>query len=716
MNASINLILGCHSHQPIGNFPDVFEQSYDLAYKPFVDVLERFPAVKCTLHYTGPLLDWFLDNRPDFIKRLRDLVERGQVEIMGGAYYEPLLCAIPERDSVSQIRRMTAFCEEHFGQAPRGMWLTERVWEPHMPRILRESGIEYTALDDAHFLASGLKPQDMFGYYVTEDEGLAVKVFPILESLRYGIPFHPVEESIEFLRRNATDDGLRCAVIHDDGEKFGVWPETHHSVYTEGWLERFFQALTDNQEWLRCMTYAEYMAHAPAQGRTYLTCASYDEMNAWALPADMQRTLHHLRETTKHDPKNADAFALFLKGGFWRSFLGKYPESNNIQKRMLYISRRVLAARRKFPDDPRIEEAETFLHQGQCNCAYWHGVFGGLYLNHLRTALYDRLIHAERLLDTMEHPETGWVHCEAQDFDADGLDEIIVTNSKLWLGIAPNDGGTLFELDFKPKPFNFLNTLARRDEFYHDQLRGGMVQVGNAEDEEHQSLSIHDLVRAKEANLEQFLVLDPYRRASLRDRVLGDGVTVEQLWSNTAPNRAAIATQAYEYEVLPDGVRLRCEAVLDEEPGRMLRVEKLIRVAADASSVEVRYDVASLADHAVTAIFGTEIAVNLLAGRADDRYYRSDERDMGRVALAERGEDDDLTHIALRDDWQALEFGIHLDRAARVFRFPIETVSQSEGGQERIYQGSVVLPSWSLTWEPGQTHSLGLTLTAAETG
>src|SRR5690606_14803878 len=106
--------------------------------------------------------------------------------------------------------------------------------------------------------------------------------------------------------------------------------------------------------WLRCMTYSEHLAHAPAAGRTYLTCASYHEMNAWALPPDMQRKLHHLQEITRHDPEHAADFALFLKGGFWRSFLAKYPESNNIQKRMIGISRRLEDLKRSFPEEPRL--------------------------------------------------------------------------------------------------------------------------------------------------------------------------------------------------------------------------------------------------------------------------------------------------------------------------------------------------------------------------
>ena len=68
---SINLIFGCHSHQPVGNFDFVFDEAYRKAYLPFVEVLERFPSVHVTLHYTGPLLDWFLREHPEYLARLR---------------------------------------------------------------------------------------------------------------------------------------------------------------------------------------------------------------------------------------------------------------------------------------------------------------------------------------------------------------------------------------------------------------------------------------------------------------------------------------------------------------------------------------------------------------------------------------------------------------------------------------------------------------------
>jgi len=153
----------------VGNLDDVLEQSFARTYEPFIDVLERFPAMRVALHYSGSLLDWLVERKPEFIGRLKRLAAAGQVEILGGAYYEPILPAIPDEDKIGQIRLLAERLEELFGVKPRGMWLAERVWEPHLPRPIRQAGMEYLALDDSHFRDAGCAELDP--YYRTEEEG-----------------------------------------------------------------------------------------------------------------------------------------------------------------------------------------------------------------------------------------------------------------------------------------------------------------------------------------------------------------------------------------------------------------------------------------------------------------------------------------------------------------------------------------------------------------
>ncbi|MFW0860830.1 MAG: hypothetical protein AAGT88_01805 [Dethiobacter sp.] len=149
----IKLILILHNHQPEGNFPEVFERTYLLAYEPFISELERFPRLKVVLHYSGILFGWLQLNRPEFMARLRQLVSRGQIEMMGGAFFEPILAAIPDADKIGQLEKQTRFIRENLQVAVSGAWLAERVWEPHLAQPLAEAGISYTVVRPAWAIA-----------------------------------------------------------------------------------------------------------------------------------------------------------------------------------------------------------------------------------------------------------------------------------------------------------------------------------------------------------------------------------------------------------------------------------------------------------------------------------------------------------------------------------------------------------------------------------
>lgn len=693
----ISLIFGCHAHQPVGNFDFVFQRAYEDCYRPFLDVLERHPGVKTVLHFTGPLFDWFEENQPAFLDRVAGLVTAGQVEIMGGGYYEPLLCAIPERDALAQIRRMRAYCARRFGAEPRGMWLTERVWEPHMARILHDAGVEYTALDDTHFLCSGLRPDQLFGYYITEDEGAPLKIFPILEKLRYLIPFRQVEETIAYLRQAADQHGPCVATLHDDYEKFGVWPGTHGSVYGEGWLDRFFTALEENRDWLHTVTYAEYLDQAPPVGRAYIPCASYEEMMTWALPTEAQREFNRFRDRLRQQPDLYEQGQVFLRGSFWRNFLAKYPEANTMQKRMLRVSDRLRRLRENTAANPQLlDKAETLLHQGQCNCAYWHGVFGGLYLNHLRTAVFERLIAADNILDAAEGlSEPRWIQT---DCDGDGLEEMILEAPHTTAFLKPSDGGCLYEWDCKTRPFNLCNVLSRREEAYHDLLRQGLAR---ADQNNEGNLSIHEMVRAKSTDLDHYLIYDPWRRTCLRDRFVAPDTDADTFRRCAETEWGDFVTGSYAFRLdnrtcvlWRDG-----RVTIPNQPGRSVRVEKHFEPAENA--IGVHYILSCPEGWPEGLCFGVELAFNFLTGSAPDRYYFSDSASLDRPMLGNCGVFRDLAHLALRDEWMRLECGVHMNRSAHIIHFPIDTVSQSEDGQERVHQGCVVLPCWTLP--PGES-------------
>ena len=251
---TIKLILCFHNHQPVGNFDHVFESIYKHSYLPFLKVYEQFSDLPLSLHFSGSLLDWITEQYPDFIDRLRGILAQGNVELLGGAYYEPVLSMIPEPDRQGQIEIMRDFLKRIFGIDARGFWLSERIWEQELTSSLADAGIRYTIVDDSHLINAGITGDRLLGYYLTEDHGKLISLFAANERLRYLIPYNEPEEIKNYLAETAARRPGSLLIYRDDGEKFGGWPGTHKRVFTEKWLERYFRMLQENKEWIELLT------------------------------------------------------------------------------------------------------------------------------------------------------------------------------------------------------------------------------------------------------------------------------------------------------------------------------------------------------------------------------------------------------------------------------------------------------------------------------
>ncbi len=110
--------------------------------------------------------------------------------------------------------------------------------------ILVPAGMQYTILDDYHFPAAGWSNDQLTNYFITEDDGNVLRVFPGSEKLRYLLPFAPAQDTIDILPNGGSDSPPGpTLLVRDYGEKFGTWPDTNEShVYERGWLRSFLDA------------------------------------------------------------------------------------------------------------------------------------------------------------------------------------------------------------------------------------------------------------------------------------------------------------------------------------------------------------------------------------------------------------------------------------------------------------------------------------------
>ncbi len=683
--ASLAFCFGVHNHQPIGNFEGVLRETTAHAYRPFFERVRARPEVRLTVHCTGSLLQWLREHEPATFDLLGEVVAAGRVELLTGGFYEPILAILPDADKRGQIQRLSEFLTTHFGIRPRGMWLAERVWEPHLARALVDAGVEYVLVDDCHFALAGLDPDDLGGYYLTEDQGATLGVFPINERLRHLIPFADVEKSVEYLGERRGK--VPAVTVMDDGEKFGAWPGTYRHVYEDGWLDRFFDRVLE-APWLRLATFADVVDAVPAAGRVYLPTSSYQEMGQWALPAEAGRALEEAKRDLGQLEGGARLVGL-LRGGFWRNFLVKYPEVAEFYWKMLRVSAAIERARPAPAGAGRLLAAREALWRGQANDAYWHGVFGGCYLPHLRRAVKSALLDAESQLTTGGEP----VEVAVGDVNGDGRDEVLIRTPALSLTLNPARGGTLSEIGARGRRHDLADVFGRRPEAYHGQLGATAAAMR----------SIHDPPSEKEPGLQRLLVYDRFRRVSLLDGLFdADGeLDAVEPW---AAGRLALGEAVFERTVERHGDAVDVTLQHHAQGPPALSIGK--RVSVRDAGVTVRYRVRA-PDGDLRGRWAVQWNLALSAGEAPGRYLALP----GRPSLGSAGRRADASEVTLVDEWLGLSAQLTWSPAAELAWGPVETVSVSEAGFERIYQGLALLVTWPLAGDHGE---MAITLTVAE--
>ncbi|MCP4581145.1 MAG: DUF1926 domain-containing protein [candidate division Zixibacteria bacterium] len=707
----INFCFGIHNHQPVGNFDFVIEDAYQKCYWPFVKLLSQYPDIKVTLHNTGILWDWIEQRHPEYFDYVERLLKAGQLEILGGGFYEPILPVIFDSHKKGQVNMLSDFIRDKFKVTPRGMWLAERVWEPQLASTFADCGIDYTILDDTHFRWAGLTEDQLDSYFITEDQHKKLALFPISKLLRYYIPFKTVDKVIEALQEMADDHPGKLAIYADDGEKFGSWPDTYKLCYEKKWLANFFEAVSKNSDWLKMKFFSEALDDSEPRGRIYLPTASYAEMGQWSLPS---AGFMHYEDLENHLEVNElwDSHGYLMRGGFWRNFLSKYPESNNMHKKMYRVANKIdgikaQKAGQSAGQKKLIKEATDLMYQGECNCPYWHGVFGGLYLNHLRYATYNRLIRAEAIADKLGAlPKSGKI--DITDFDDDGQNEVLAETKALNAYFSPRYGGAMFELDLKGRGFNLLDTMTRREEGYHKKL----LEL-NKLDNDSEGQSIHDRIEVKEEGLEKYLIYDWHRRLSFVDHIIPHQSTLVNFIKNDYNELGDFILEPFQVKAKKSSSKLSLTFTRDGHiylPRGIydLRLTKSIVIPTQKQSITASYKLENISDKELSFVLGIEFNWAMLAGDAPDRYYYIDGKKLENSRLNSIGETTGVDSFGLKDEYHNLDINIKTSETCRLWRYPIETVSLSEYGFERVYQSSLTCPCFDIKLAPGESRDLGV--------
>ncbi len=647
-------LFGIHCHQPVDNFDEAVKEAIERSYLPFFRILNRYPDFRFSVHFSGWLLKKIAEEMAELFGLMESMSMRGQIEWLGGGYYEPILASIPSADRRSQINELSDLIEKLFSQRPRGVWLAERVWSDEIIPDLAACGIEYTLVDDYHFWRVGFESDACDGYFISENSGIPIKIFPIQKSLRYLLPFSSHTEAIE------TIVSMPTAICFDDGEKFGLWPKTYEWVYEKGWLDSFASSIVAEPV-IYTTHFSTYIDTNMPRGSVYLPNVSYYEMGEWSYPTKRALLAEEAKEILSRNFGELQIQSV-LGGGIWKNFLIKYPESNHIHKRMVLFSQAI--------EQMDSEVFSEWVYKAQTNDVLWHGVFGGLYLPNLRDNAYRYLIEAQEL-----YSQKNGYGVFVTDFDHDGFAEVTLTNPSLCVIVSTRYGGMVCELDRMEKKFNLQNTLTRRKEIYHETL---LHDYEEPEEITTEIETIHNTRHTLSPEAADALHFDWYERRSFADHFCAPDTTLSQLHRCDYYDYGDFAASPFMiHEQGEDWVSLRRDGMVD---GSEVSLYKYYRLGTDLLDTTIFVETASHAE----LLYVSEL--NFHFANPDEVVIYADGRELEEPQAVVNA----IRILTIWDPYLDETMTIELDRECQAFLHPIETVSQSEQGIDLMVQGLMI--------------------------
>jgi len=630
----IKLVFGTYNSNPVGSTNNQLEADYNNSYRPFLKLLYSYPKVKAALHYSGVLLEWFVEKHPEIITLLNEMVKRNQIEIVGGPFYNPILSIIPNKDRISQIEYLTTFIRKHFGKRTRGCWIPEKMWEPSLSSNIKNSGMEYTFLDEILFRESGIDSTAINRVYITEDQGKYIHVFPINKI--FSEDFIEPEELIGKLLTAADLNSPDVYTIMIDGSR-----SDKESFYKKnGWFEKLFVLLTKNGRVIQTLNPGRYIRTLGSVEKIYFPCT--------------------------------------LKDRYFRQNFTRYTESNLLYSKMMYMHNIASQVRR---DKIRKKNAREEIMKSQCNTAYWHNNTPGIYNNILRKTAYKHLINSE--ISTREKG-IFTTSLSANDFDFDGSDEYIYQGQYINAYVHKN-GGVLFELDYLPTSWNYLDTMTRYKEKYH----------------------------TKEHELNGF---DWYTRNAFIDHFLEDSCTMENFSSMSYKELGSFVDLEYS---LTDLDRDRKALYLTGKGQVRIKNHhnslKIIKVYDfKKNSIQVKYNLHNLSDKALTTNFATEINLSLSHLENSMIFRTSADEILQKDNLvkpdSEHNELENIKEINIHEEKKKVTISITGSKKYSLWEFPVVTMTKILDKIEPVYQSNCFLLKWPVSIEPSKDWTVSVVI------
>jgi len=420
MTGKISLILGSRAHLSASAADDQFEELYRNKLKPFITTLNKYPKIPAVLYYSGTLFHRLEQKKPELFLLIKELTARKQLEILGGGFYEPLMPLLPHADKIGQIEMFTTYIRQNFGRKPQGCLLAHSGWEQSLVGVLTTCGMAYTFLTEEQFAAAGA--EHCFEPVYTEDQGKLLAVFPVFLSLA-GMGSKGAFSVLKDTPEDAAFSGSPKLIT--------VFPDFPHENAEAG-TEAFFD---DLNKIITQKTKDELSLELTTPGRVYRLSAS----------------LSRLYFSASGD----------LSCPYPRSLLARQMQANDLYATVYFVHNLINQFR---GDKSRKRAAREELWKAQeadalCGCCGDSRNSGGNNNNRggdstaAQKYAYRAVLTAERIIREKDFIPS----LLSFDLNLDGTAEYLFQDKNTNCYVSSR-GAAVFELDYLPKGWSYLNT------------------------------------------------------------------------------------------------------------------------------------------------------------------------------------------------------------------------------------------------------------------
>lgn len=143
-----------HFYQPPTQKPFWVKKITQESYRPILRGMLDHPHARTTMNISSILVElWEQNGAADVIDLVRELLQRGQIELTGSAKFHPLLPRLPDEEIIRQVELNTATLHHYFGDhyRPRGFFPPEMGISQHVAEVVARLGFEWIICDELSF-------------------------------------------------------------------------------------------------------------------------------------------------------------------------------------------------------------------------------------------------------------------------------------------------------------------------------------------------------------------------------------------------------------------------------------------------------------------------------------------------------------------------------------------------------------------------------------